>query len=632
MPGLSGLIDTVKPLVGPDSLAERIDRVHALRGVKFHRKSYQTPHCLIVNTLTDIISSSLVQPAVSPDEDIVLFLDGEIYNSAALRRHLGRPEAPGAPTCQLLLDLYLRRGENFVTLLNGDFVVLIFHRRDRRLLVFNDHLATRPFYFSLQGTTLRFGSEKKPILATTEQKPALDPLGLLEVFAFAYNLGARTFIEGIESLTPASRLEYVNGRLLVSRYAPLGFGDRDLSRSPGDLIDEWCERMCRATERRLRGKERVNFGLSGGLDSRAVAVSVPRDFRPILAWTHGERTSLEVAYASRIARNLGFDHRVKEPHTTPITDFLHQSVWRTEGTMSVTMFLTITQHAELKRQGDFLLGGQLGDVASGGHLKPYMLLPRSRDAFRDAVFQNVPHYLAAKLRPIFNPAFLDRQLPLLKDAFDQSWAPLVGSSNPRIYESWDLFVRQPHMTCASSLVDRHLFGNIRPLFDREYLEFVMSLPTSLRFGQAMYQAVIHRLGPEIRHVPNANNNLLLQASIPGNRRNLVRDLLGKAHTRVMRKVIPGYRTQIEAARPHDRATTVRSDPELRRLLESFVNSPACDDAVFNKQGILRALEDHYCGAASYARRLCLLVTFAGAISMFLEGSCRECPPEAELLA
>ena len=627
MPGYSGLIDTTRALADPVATQARFERIQALPGVEFIHRFFRSDHCVVVNTLTGLLPQSLTQPVIAAEGDEVLFLDGEIYNLDELANRLGSPASPDSDPCRVLLALYRKHGIDFAGLLNGEFAVVIYHQLSKRLLIVTDHLSTRPVYYAVQGGALRFGSEKKAVLVEFEGKPSLDHIGLLQVFVHQHNLGARTFIKEVSSLPPSTVLEYKDGKVGVSAYRQRRFWQDRPTLRESEFIEAWSERMRQSTAARLRGKRRIVFSLSGGLDSRAIAASIPRDFRPVSAWTRGEASSLEVKRASEVAASLGLDYSFDPPSATPLSEILNKIVWRTEGLMSAMHLQSIANHTPLKSRGDFLMGGHLGDMCSGKHIKPQMLLPRTRGQFVDAVFAGYSVENQASLGRLFNESFLAATFPAVKEDFAASFARIEGLSNIKTYEAWDLLEHESHMTCGSILVDNHRFGHIHPYKDMDYLNFVMPLPTRLRFMQAMYQAVIVKLGPEFRHVRNANNNMILSDSLWGNRFNIGIEQAQKVPTRIMRKLKPGYRTWIERAEPQDRAAAIRQDAGVRRFIEAYVNSASCDAAVFNKPGIMSVLDEHYRGASGNAHVLYMLATYVAAINYFVDRIHPECPSD-----
>lgn len=629
MSGISGLVDSRNVLDNADEILRIFEQVHSFKNVSFIQKTFLSHHCVIANTLTGLIPNIIAQPATDPSENTFLFLEGEIFNIEELLNHLNGVR--NLTVCQILLELFLNYGSDFVSLLNGEFNILICQKAEKRLIILNDHLASKPMYYMPQGTKLLFGSEKKPILALVEKTPPIDPIGLLQIFAHEHNLTGRTFIGGLRCMPPASQLEYFEGKVRLSRYSQLAFDQQDSFSKTELLIEMWADQLKQATTQRLAGKNRLIFSLSAGLDSRAVACAIPRENRPISARTRGWEKSLEVIYAGEIAHRLGFSHIYEDPMRVPLSDILPKIVWRTEGAVSFAHCLSMANHTTLKTHGDFMIGGWLGDVSSGSRVTPAMLVPRSRPQFINMLYQRYPHYSITSLREIFAEEFLHKNFPGFREAFFASFDSLEAETNIRLYEMWSLSERQARLTLSTAAVDSYLFGHIRPFLDKEYLTFTMGLSNHLRFGQALYQAMIYYLGPELRDIPNANNNLKLKRTVIGNLLNKGVELTSKSKTRLFQKIRPAYQDKKKVPAVDNIGELIRSDVNIRYTIREFVHSSSCDLSIFNKTGILNMLNKHDQGAGEYTNLLCTLATFAVALPYFVYNRPTHCPPEAEPL-
>ena len=63
-----------------------------------------------------------------------------------------------------------------------------------------------------------------------------------------------------------------------------------------------------------------------------------------------------------------------------------------------------------------------------------------------------------------------------------------------------------------------------------------------------------------------------------------------------------------------------------------MNSDHCDSSIFNREGILKTLEDEWEGKANNQALLCTLATFAVGIPYFIDNRILNCPEEAEPIA
>jgi hypothetical protein len=162
----------------------------------------------------------------------------------------------------------------------------------------------------------------------------------------------------------------------------------------------------------------------------------------------------------------------------------------------------------------------------------------------------------------------------------------------------------------------------------KYLNFALTLPPYLRYGQVMYQSMIYHLGAEIRHVPNANTGLLLKGTIKGNLLNRVIARKNRVQTRLREKIAPN-RNRSTQLHMGELDAEIRQDAELRYRLNAFIDSDFFDSSIFNKPQIQNLLDQHYQGVADHSYPLSMLATLSVALPTFVYQSPRHCPPEAE---
>jgi asparagine synthase (glutamine-hydrolysing) len=599
----------------------------SVKGVEFMHKSIQTDAAVILNSLTGLIPGNTDQPAVNSEDNTFLFLEGEIFNLGELRARVRHSENACSP-CQILLDLYSLYGDSFITLLNGEFNIVIYHKDRNRLLVFTDHIASMPMYYVHDADNFFFGSEKKFILPALSQPPSIDSVGLLQIFAHRYNLDDRTFLDGVKRMTPGTLISFENGRLTESQYDFLCFSVPATVPDSTDLIHQWSSILRDATQSRLMGKSRVLLSLSGGLDSRAIAAAIPRNFRPIISRTAGLRDSADVIAAEKIAQQLRFNHIYENSASTRYSDILAQIVWRTECETHFTNASSIAEHRQAKEHGDFLAGGWIGDVSSGGHIPAPLLFVKNREDFIERLFSRHVIFPKHWLRRVFTHDYLEETFPRLREAFQKSFDNFTSGTNVQMYEIWDLYQRQRRQTTSSMPIDSYWFEKIRPFYDKNYLQFTLTLPTRLRFGQVLYQSMIHSIGPEIRKIPNANNGLLLRASISGNLINKGITLSGQTISRGRRRLLKNRTNSLKPQTKDNPAAKIRDDEIFREMIENHLSSTDFDTAVFDRGGIKELLDQHYMGGLDHSYLLGYVATFFVGLPYFTR-PLRQCPSEAE---
>ena len=121
------------------------------------------------------------QPMVSPDGDLVLTFNGEIYNYLELGDDL---KADGSTfnsksDLEVLLQGYARYGEDVLRHLNGMFAFAIYDSVHRRLFCARDRFGEKPLLYVDGPGFFAFASEYKALLSLAEVSHDVDTDRLL---------------------------------------------------------------------------------------------------------------------------------------------------------------------------------------------------------------------------------------------------------------------------------------------------------------------------------------------------------------------------------------------------------------------------------------------------------------------
>lgn len=87
------------------------------------------------------------QPLFSPDGQVVLAVNGEIYNHQELRESLPNYQFATQSDSEVVLALYLEKGAKFVEDLNGIFGFALYDARNNSYLIARDHMGIIPLYY-----------------------------------------------------------------------------------------------------------------------------------------------------------------------------------------------------------------------------------------------------------------------------------------------------------------------------------------------------------------------------------------------------------------------------------------------------------------------------------------------------
>jgi asparagine synthase (glutamine-hydrolysing) len=198
-------------------------------------------------------------------------LDGTLDNRSELARELGLPPIAATPagSRQLVAAAYERWGEDCASHLVGDFALLLWDRRERRLLGARDACGLRELFYTLDGRELRVASQLQMLV----EQPALSQIDeeyVADFLAGAAGSGPATPWKRARRLEAGHALTVAGGRVSTRRW---WFPDeRTWPRAwrDGEAVERFRELFGAAIRCCLESGGRVWAELSGGLDSSSI--------------------------------------------------------------------------------------------------------------------------------------------------------------------------------------------------------------------------------------------------------------------------------------------------------------------------------------------------------------------------
>jgi asparagine synthase (glutamine-hydrolysing) len=163
------------------------------------------------------------QPLFSPDRDVVIIFNGEVFNYRELRAQLEAEGFTFETRCdtEVVLKAFLRWDSSCFSRLRGMFAVAIWVRSECRLILARDRMGIKPLYYCLQDGEIYFGSELKCILLHPAVRRNICLSGLNCFLSLNYVPGPFTLVEGITKLMPGHFLEWRRWKCSVRSYIPL---------------------------------------------------------------------------------------------------------------------------------------------------------------------------------------------------------------------------------------------------------------------------------------------------------------------------------------------------------------------------------------------------------------------------
>jgi asparagine synthase (glutamine-hydrolysing) len=324
------------------------------------------------------------QPILNEDGSIAVVVNGEFYEFEQVRRELtGRGHRlRTAGDSEIALHLYEEHGLGFLDHLRGEFALVLWDGRERRLVAARDRFGVKPLCWRGDGQRLLLASEAKALFALGV-RPAWDEDTVFQVCGMQYPPPDRTLFADIRQLQPGHFLVAEHGTVRTAAYWDIDYvpeakcfseecvpaGARELR----DALDE-------SVRLRLRSDVPVCFHLSGGLDSTAVvSLAAPHLAAAPVCFTVGFDAGPydELELARKTAEFFGTDLRPVAVSQRDQLDHLSDAIYYSEG-------LAINGHLPAKfllaraiRRAGYkvVLSGEGSDEVFGGyaHLRQDLL-------------------------------------------------------------------------------------------------------------------------------------------------------------------------------------------------------------------------------------------------------------------
>ena len=313
------------------------------------------------------------QPMTDVAEDVVIVFNGEIYGFERSRREL---EARGVifrsrSDTEVLLQLYLHLGPDFVRSLEGEFAFVLVDRRNGQTMLARDRFGVKPLFTSVRDGILLFGSEAKAILAHPRSERQLNATALNHELHGVF-LPQETLFSGISAVEPGTYLLVSRQGIVTRRYYALEPEAAGTARLTFEEAGEALEStLAEAVRARFHGDAPVGLFLSGGVDSSSVAtLAAAASQQKLSAYSidfvgtgESERSAAEYA-----ADRLGLRGEFLEVTADDMEQAFESSVWHAETTLANThgtAKMLLARRA--KRDVKAVLTGEGADELHGGY-------------------------------------------------------------------------------------------------------------------------------------------------------------------------------------------------------------------------------------------------------------------------
>ncbi len=497
---------------------------------------------------------------------IFVWLEGEFYNQSQLKLNY---KVESNSDIEIFVKLYSITGSfDFLSDIDGFFVALIYDKNKNKIFLANDRYGLKPLYYLFKNNILVWSSEVKAFLEFPLFKPKIDNQALNEFFTIGYILENRTWFEDVKLTTESTVLEFDLKTYILNeshfwrwdKIKPL----REKIEEK-EIVDKLGKLFLKSVNKRVRGKENIGLLLSGGLDSRAIFASIPEDVNPLNAFTFGKKGCDDIKIAKKVVKLKNANHHIVTLNHENWFEHRIEGIWVTDGQFNLIGMDAFKTIKTMKKLVDINLNGFLGDAVLGG-------------------------------------SYIDDN--------NMSVVEKIHNRGRRFINGGTIFIEV-------------LLANRNPFFDNDLMEFILSIPESLRKNSYIYNKMLLKFFPDYYEaIPWHKTGISINwhpsiVKLIKSIKQLKRGLLHRICERVGIQYLSSYYYC-------DYSNWIRNEP-ARNIFRSFLLDK---DALYTQylpvDKVRKQIELHLNYEKNYAMELCRYLTFEIWLKQVYERQLRNC--------
>jgi asparagine synthase (glutamine-hydrolysing) len=256
------------------------------------------------------------QPMLTPDRQVAVTYNGEIYNFKDVRAELeklGHVFESHSDT-EVILAGWRQWGPGCLSRFHGMFAFALFDAAAQTLFLARDRLGVKPLHYAeLSDGSLIFASELKGLLAHPLLRRAPSPQAIEDYLALGYVPDDACAVSGVKKLAAGHCLLIRRGRAMPQPVSWWDVDFRDRAKGSAEhLSQELIAHMREAVRSRMVSDVPLGAFLSGGVDSSAVVAFMAESSRKAVETCSigfDQADHDETRYAALVAQRFATSHR-----------------------------------------------------------------------------------------------------------------------------------------------------------------------------------------------------------------------------------------------------------------------------------------------------------------------------------
>lgn len=423
------------------------------------------------------LSSHGHQPMLSKNNQIALVFNGEIYNFRELRSELISEgiKFNGHSDTEVLLNLYIKYGQEMLDRLNGIFAFAIWDERSQNLFLARDNFGIKPLYYNFTKSDFFFASELKSLAPLLENTKSLNFESIQGYLTYLYCPGKGTPMKSINKLLPGEAMIVHKGKIKSCwKWYRLPFFQKKNKKiiDKKIVINGVRDHLRNAVNRQMVADVPVGAFLSGGLDSSSIVSFARETNSNIQCFTieakggQEKDTADDLHYAHKVAKHLNVPLNVVQINSAKMASDIELMVKTLDEPIADPAALNVLYISQLAREQGIkvLLSGAGGDDLFTGYRRHHALINEHWWTWLPSKLRNVLKRVCSKLN---QKNLINRRVTKLFNG-----ANLEGDERLVNYFSW---IDRDDLKKLYSIEFTHAIKNSMP--NLEMIKFLKDIPS-----------------------------------------------------------------------------------------------------------------------------------------------------------
>jgi asparagine synthase (glutamine-hydrolysing) len=470
------------------------------------------------------LSSAGQQPMLTPNEQLVIVFNGEIYNYLDLKAQLAQLGCTFTThtDTEVILMAYRQWGTAAFKKFNGMFAFALLDKHKNELFLVRDVAGIKPLYYSTTANGLVFASEIK----------AFQQSGLpfednhdwkIYFLSFGFIPEPYTTLKNVYQLKPGYFISYnlTTQKHTETQFETLVFSNQITSKT--DAITAIRNQLTLAVNRHLIADAPIGVFLSGGIDSSIIALLAAKNKKQnlkTLSVTFNEGFYNEESYQQTIYNTIGGQHKsykVTQQNYLDALPAIQQAFDQPSGDAINTWFITRCAKEEGLKA---VLSGLGGDELFGGYptFKRVKYLDRLRK-LPIRLFKIADHLSDERLRKLvylqgnhINNDYLSLRGFYTPKAISQ----IIDASEKEINDCissihYDIDKKTLAPGNYASWLEQNIYMRSQLLKDTDYMSMAHGIEVRVPFLDKDFLKLCHRIAPEIKFAGPLGKQILIDA-------------------------------------------------------------------------------------------------------------------------